>query len=64
MQVSKPELKIFSAVGINAGQVAFATLIASVFGVDKLDFILVIFALVLVVIFWGSSWYLARRYQA
>ena len=62
MEFSKAELKIFSAIGINAGQVSFASLLALLFQVDSKAESLVVL-LVVTLVFWGTSWHLARKYK-
>jgi len=59
---SKSDFRILSQIGLNAGEVAFASLFASLF-VDKGNLYLVLSSLVLTIVFWGSSWFLSRKFR-
>jgi NADH:ubiquinone oxidoreductase subunit 6 (subunit J) len=63
MRFSKSESKMFSEIGLTAGEVAFASLFASFFAVDRKNLVLVLLSLILTLIFWGSSWFLTRRFK-
>jgi hypothetical protein len=54
---------MFSNIGLSAGEVSFASLFASFFAGDRGNFILTFLSLLLTIIFWGLSLFIARRFQ-
>lgn len=57
------ELKLLSEIGVAAGQVTFGSLFVALLPIDRNKLPVVLLSLFLTLFFWGSSWFLTRKFK-
>jgi hypothetical protein len=57
------ELRIFCQIGIAAGQVTFGSMFVTILPIDRSKLPVLLLSLLLTIFFWGSSWFLTRRFR-